>query len=85
MGMHGAVGTDHRGCAVVAQHILGQCEHDRTRASGGGDLKSLVDQLRDALGHVDLRDPFGERREHLAEIDLLEGLAVDLMTRDLAD
>ena len=52
---------------------------------GGRDLKRLVDQLGDALGHVDLRHPFGERREHLAEIDLLEGLAVDLMARDLAD
>ena len=70
---------------MVAQHILGQRQHDRARPAGSRDLKGLVDQLGDALGNVDLRHPFGERREHLAEIDLLEGLAVDLMARDLAD
>jgi hypothetical protein len=35
--------------------------------------------VRDALGRIDLCHPFGERREHFAEVDLLEGLAVDLM------
>ena len=63
----------------------GKRQHDRARPAGGRDLKGLVDQLGDALGHVDLRHPFGERREHLAEIDLLKGFAVDLVARDLAD
>ena len=49
------------------------------------DLERLVQQLGHALGHVDLRHPFRERRVHLAEIDFLKRLAVDLVTRDLTD
>jgi len=48
-------------------------------------VKGLADQLGNPLGLVDLRHPFGERPEHAAEIDLLEGLALDLVARDLAD
>ncbi len=85
MGVHGPVRADYCRGAMVPQHILRQCQHDRARPPGGGDLKGLVDQLGDALGHVDLRHPFGKRCEHLAEIDLLEGFAVDLMACHLAD
>ena len=82
---HRAVRADDRGGGAVAQHVLGQGHDDRAGAAGGRDLERLVHQLRDALGHVDLRHPFGERRVHLAEIDLLERLAVDLVARHLAD
>ena len=85
MGAHRAVGADRRDRGGVAQHVLGQRDDDRAGAAGGRDLERLVEQLGDALGHVDLRHPFGERRVHLAEIDLLEGLAVDLVARHLAD
>ncbi len=85
MGAHGMVGADHRGGGAVAQHVLGQGHDDRTGPAGGRDLEGLVEQFRDAIGEVDLRHPFGERRVHLAKIDLLEGLAVDLMARHLAD
>ena len=85
MGAHRPVRADQRRRAPIPQHILRQRQHDRSRPSGGCDLKCLVDEFWDALGHVDLRDPLGERRKHLAEIDLLEGLAVDLVARHLAD
>ena len=45
----------------------------------------MGDDLRDALGVVDLRHPFGERAEHLAIIDLLERVAPGILMRDLAD
>jgi hypothetical protein len=82
---HRAIGTDHRSGGLVAQHVFGQCNHDRPGPPRGRDLKRLVHQLGDALGHVDLRHPFRERRVHLAEIDFLKSLAVDLMARHLAD
>ena len=85
MGTHGTVGAGDRRGAAVAQHVFGQRHHHRAGAAGGRDLERLVDQLGHALGHVDLRHPFGERRVHLAEIDFLERLAVDLMARHLAD
>ena len=61
----------------------GKRHDDRAGAAGGRDLERLVQQFRDPLGQVDLRHPFGERRVHLAEIDLLEGFAVDLVARHL--
>ncbi len=63
----------------------GKRQHHRAGPAGGRDLERLVDELGDAFGEVDLRHPFGERGEHAAEIDLLKGLAVDLVARDLAD
>jgi len=85
MGAHSPVRARDRGGASIAQHVLRQRQDHWARPSGNGDLKALVDQFGDALGHVDLRDPLGERGEHFAEIDLLEGLAVNLMARNLAD
>jgi hypothetical protein len=82
---HGAVRTDGRGGGALAQHILGQGDDDRAGAARGRNLECLVQQFGDALGHVDLRHPLGERRVHLAEIDFLERLAVDLVARHLAD
>ena len=85
MGPDRAVGAGHRGDAAIAQHVLRKSQDHRTRAAGRRHLEGLVDQLGDALGQIDLCHPFGERREHLAEIDLLKGLAVELMAGDLAD
>jgi hypothetical protein len=85
MGAHRAVGADRGDLGHVAQHVLGQRDDDRAGPAGGRDLKRLAQQLGDALGQVDLRHPFGERRVHLVEIDLLKRLAVDLVARDLAD
>ena len=85
MRAHRTIGAGGRHRAAVAQHVLGQCQNDRSGPAGRRDLKRLVDQFGDALGHVDLRHPFGERCHHAAEIDLLKRLAVDLVARDLAD
>ena len=43
------------------------------------------DVLRDAVGAVDLRDPFRHRPEHAPVVDLLERLALLLVGSDLAD
>ncbi len=85
MGPHRAVRPDRLGGIAVAQHVLGQRHDDRPGPPGGRDLERLVHQLGHPVGEVDLRHPFGERRVHLAEIDLLEGFAVDLVARHLAD
>ena len=85
MGPHCTVGADHRGGALVAQHVLRQCHDDRAGPPGGRDLERLVHQLGDSLGEIDLGHPFGKRRVHLAKIDLLKRLAVDLVARHLAD
>jgi hypothetical protein len=85
MGAHSPVRAGDRRGASIAQHVLRQRQDHWALPSGDGELKALVDQFGDALGHVDLRDPLGERGEHFAEIDLLEGLAVNLMARNLAD
>jgi len=85
MGAHRPVGAGDSGGAAIAQHVLGKRQNHRARPSGDGDLEALVDQLGDALGDVDLGDPLGEGREHPAKIDLLEGLTVELISRDLPD
>ena len=48
-------------------------------------MEGLAHQLGDAPRIVDLRHPFGDRPEHAAEVDLLEGLALGLVAGDLAD
>ena len=85
MRMHRVIWAGDLGGGAVAQHVLGQGQHDRAGPAGGRDLKRLVDEFGDAFGHVDLRYPFGERAEHATEIDFLKCLAVDLMAGDLAN
>jgi hypothetical protein len=80
-----AVGAGNGGGAALAQHVLGQGQYHRPGPTRGSDPECLVDELGDALAEVDLRHPFGQRREHPAEIDLLKRLAVELVARHLAD
>ena len=70
---------------TVGQHVLRQCEHHRTGAAGGRHMEGARHVFGHALSLVDLRRPFGQRPEHLAVVDLLEGLAVRGVTRHLAD
>ena len=53
------------------------------------DVEGARDVFGQAVGRVDLADPLREaeraRAEHLPVVDLLEGLAVALVARDLAD
>jgi hypothetical protein len=82
---HRPVRPGDGGGAAIALHVFGQGQDHRPGPPGCRDLERLIDQLGDALGQVDLGHPFGQRREHPAEIDLLKRLAVDLVAGDLAD
>ena len=66
-------------------HLLGQRNHHRTGPARNRHIHRMRNQLRNALGIVDLRHPFRQRPEHPAIIHLLEALAVRLGKRDLAD
>ena len=70
---------------LVAEHVFRQRQHDRTRPAGHRDLEGAVDEFRNAIGVVDLLDPFRHLAEHAAEVDLLERLAAAHGPRDLAD
>ena len=85
MRLHRAVGAGLRGRDPVTQHVLGQGQHHRPHAPGGRHMEGAADELGDALGTVDLCHPLGHLAEHAAEVDLLEGLALDHLAADLAD
>ena len=70
---------------VLAEHVLGQGDDDRPRAPAARHRDRPSDDLGDPLGAVDLGGPLGERPEHLAIVELLEGLASGRGTRDLPD
>ncbi len=82
---HGSIGAGNGSGAALAQHVLRDGQYRGPRAARSGDLECLVDEFGDALGEVDLRHPFGKRREHPAEVDLLKRFAVELMARHLPD
>ena len=46
-------------------------------------MEGAADEFRDARRVVDLGRPFGDRREHAAVVDLLEGLALGLIAGHL--
>ena len=47
-------------------------------------MEGAADEFRDARRVVDLGRPFGDRREHAAIVDLLEGLALGLIAGHLS-
>ena len=67
------------------QHVLRQRDHHRAGAAAGGGIEGARDQLRDAGRIVDLGRPFGDGAEHRPVIELLEGLALAHVARDLPD
>jgi hypothetical protein len=69
----------------LALHLLRDGHHHRAGAAAARHVEGVRHQLGDARGVVDLRHPLGERREHLAVVHLLEGLAVGFLEGDLAD
>ena len=73
------------GVGLLDEHVLGQREHDRARAAGGGDVEGARDELGDPVGIVDLLDPLRHRAEHVAVVDLLERLPPHHVAADLAD
>lgn len=84
-GLHRLVAARIGDLRRIDQHVLGQCQHHRAGTAAGGNLEGARDVFGDALGAVDLRDPFGHLAVHAAVIDFLEGLAVDEVVADLAD
>ena len=70
---------------ALDQHVLGDGDDDRSRPSVRRRVEGARDDLRHARRIVDLGRPFGHRAEHRAIIDLLEGLALTHVARDLAD
>ena len=70
---------------ALDQHVLGQCDHDRPGPPPGGDVEGARNKLGDAGGIVDLRRPLGDRSEHGAVIEFLEGLALAHLAPNLPD
>ena len=70
---------------LIAQHVLGQGEHDRAGPPGRCDAISAADIFGDAPRIVDPRRPFRDRAEEGGEVDLLEAFAVAVAARDVAD
>ena len=48
-------------------------------------MEGVADVFGNAVGTVDLRDPFAHRAEHAAKIDFLEGFAFNNVVANLAD
>ena len=79
------IGQGFRRLDLVAQHVLGQSQHDRAGTSRRRDGKGARNEFGNAGGIVDLADPFGEFGEGAAELHLLESLALAGIALDLAD
>ena len=79
----------HRRRGHARQHVLGQRQHHRPRPALHRGVEGARHVLGQAVGVVHLADPLGEAEragaEHLPVVDLLEGLAVALVARHLAD
>ena len=72
------------GCAL-GEHVLGNREHDGPGPSRLREVEGMAQVLGQARCAVDLGHPFCHRREHVAKLDLLKGLALALVARDLSD
>ncbi len=70
---------------LVAQHVLGQRQHDRAGPAGGRDPVGAGDIFGNPPRVLDPRRPFGDGAEEGGEVDLLEALAVAVAARDVAD
>src|SRR3569623_2015886 len=84
-------GSDGDGClhirahASLFQHVAGQRQHYRSRASRSRDLKSARHEFGYALRIVDLGHPFRQRREHLPVFHFLKRFAAAKRAVDLPD
>ena len=71
-------------CSLALEHILGNRDHHRPRAARGRDVDRARDSLEQLRRIVHLRHPFREVAEGLPVVDLLEGMAPELVARHLA-
>ena len=69
----------------VAQHVLGQRQHDRAGPTSSRDAVCPRDIFGDAPRVLDPRRQFGDRAEEGGEVDFLEALAVAVAARNVAD
>ena len=80
---------EHRRGGGRGQHVFGQCQHHRAGTALHRRVERPRHVLRQAVGVLHLAHPLGHaeraRAEHLAVVDLLEGLAVALIAGHLAD
>ena len=58
------------------QHVLGQRQHHRPGRPDCATLKRVRDVFGNAVGAIDLRDPFGDAAVHAPVVDFLERLAI---------
>jgi hypothetical protein len=79
------IGLGIHGLDDIGQHVLGQGDHHRAGAAGGRDMEGAADDLRDALGLVDLGRPLAHGAEDGAVVEFLESLALAHRAVDLAD
>ena len=70
---------------LLAQHVLRQSQNHRAGPSRNGGMKRAAHIFGDARGVINLSGPFGQRCEHLPEVDLLKALAVEEAALCLAD
>ncbi|MGY3075625.1 hypothetical protein ACVWZZ_001996 [Bradyrhizobium sp. LM6.10] len=69
----------------LGQHVLRQRDHDGTGTALHGDAEGPRDQLRNAVGTIDLDRPFRHGAEHSLVVELLKRLALAHAGVDLAD
>ena len=69
----------------VAQHVLGDGEHDRAGAARGGDAPGAGDIFGDSAGIVDPRRPLGDGAEEGRHVDFLKALAIAVGAVEVAD
>ena len=81
---HGG-GADIRHIRHALLHFLTDRDHHRAGAARHRNIKGMRHQFGDALFIINLCDPFRDGAEHAAIINFLEGFAVCLLHRDLAD
>ena len=80
-----AVGRRVRRRDRLVEHVLGKGDGDRAGPAGDRAVERLRDELRHPLRPVDLDDRLAHFAVEAAVVDLLEGLAILLVARHLAD
>ena len=85
MRFHPCVRRASTATAWLTSMSSGNAQHDRAGPSGNCCMKCVADELRNPVGAIDLRDPFGHLSEHAPVVHFLKGFALDHVAADLAD
>ncbi len=73
------------GIRLLGEHVLGQRQHDGAGAAAARLRKRASDVLRHPVRALHLGRPLRHRPEHGRVVELLEGAAAEMRTRNLAD